>query len=251
MDLDKKIDVAISEDNKAHVSTWIQGTVWFVSMASVPIYFFHLLKRETDGEKLLAIAAFGIVSFVQLILIYFDIHSFENKLAKAKEEYGDWINKLGEKIFRYLILLFLLFGAGEITEAIHPWFSNAGEIGSRGNFCEFIKPDGKIHSYLFVLGASLVFIFIILWNVFALKYRKTINTLEKTRKAWTTTRIWFFLVSAVFALCFWLIMLFDTKGVVGMYALPFVVIYLISALIATLLSFKSTQDLLIKTYGQK
>jgi hypothetical protein len=247
---DNKITTS-SENDKTRVSEWIQGTIWVLSLVSIPLYFHDILTKEADFGKYLATIIFGIVSLAQQIAIYLDIHSFENKIDEAKKEYGDWINHWGERFLRYMIFFGLLFGAGKVTEAIYSFLSRVGYYGSQGNFYEFIKPDGKTHNYMFVMGASFVFLFIILWNIGALYYRKKITSTEKPKKNWITTRIKFFTFSAIFALSYWLIILFDGNDAVGIFAILSLVIYSVTALIATLLSSNRILDSVVNYYSQK
>jgi hypothetical protein len=245
MDKISPVTSVSKETNKSHVSEWVQGTIWVISIASIPLYFKDIINQQQDSIKNTFTVIFGLVTLAQQISIYLDIHAFESNPDKAEKEYGDWINHWGEKILRYFIFIALLFGAGKITEAVYPWFACSGCVGTRGDFCELIKPDGINHNSLFVIGASSVFFLLLCWNGFALTFRKNDENQDKAKRNWITFRIILFTLSALFAFIFWIIILLKGSNAIGIFAMVSLVVYIITALISTLLSFDKILDFVV------
>lgn len=240
-------DVILNNNSTTHISSYVMGTIWLLSLAGILIHFLDLFDSVPNPTRFI-LKFYIFLSTFQQIRVYFEIHKIESKPKNIIKEYGEWINLNIEKIVRYFIFISLLFGAGKITHAIYPMFSCEGKVGSRSLFCELIQPNGKYHDNIFIIGTILVFLFLIIWNICSIKYQRNIGEVKSGRKNWITFRIVLFIISFIFALTYWIYILFSGISV-GAFAMITVVIYCFFTILALVLSNKSILDWVCNTFS--
>lgn len=231
------------------MSTLVQGTIWYLSLLSIPMYFHDMLNNLLNNPFMYYTTfIFGAVTLFQQMIVYKDIHALETNRNEENNVYGEWVNKFTERSFRYLLFLSLLFGAGKITGAIYPWIRSKGNSGHLNNgvydygntLYNWISPIGINHGKVFVFGALSVFFILILWNIGAIYHqRKSIESTEnnKSKKNWISVRIICFIASASFAFIYWVLCYWVTESV-GWFSILSVGAYCFFAIIAALLNFK-------------
>tara|TARA_R110002074_G_scaffold28292_2_gene81483 strand:- start:139 stop:819 length:681 start_codon:yes stop_codon:yes gene_type:complete len=153
--------------------------------------YYQIVQKEFVGGQWWAAIGFGSLTLVQQGLVYHDFHKIEDGSDSAAMDYDPWLNVHLERLIRYIIIFGLLLGAGKIASVFYPMLGCHGDIGSRGDLCEWLEPDGVSKDRLFAIGCMFVFVALFFWNIGALFHRP-----EKMGKEEKKDRIRVILVTA-------------------------------------------------------
>lgn len=152
------------------VSVWIYIALFLVSFLTSIGFFSKLHQGAPEASKfanvVLVILAYMMMSLQ--VFAYWDIHKIESH--KNHRKYSKWVNRGIEIILRITILIFLLFGVGEVAHVISPVIRMIAVPSIRDWILDFllIQETRSVAHSLFVKGSIAVFFLLLLWNLGAI-----------------------------------------------------------------------------------
>jgi hypothetical protein len=224
------------------VSGRIYATLWALAFCGAIPAFVKLQMDGLLGVKVGVAVVLGVAMLLQQLMVYYDVHLLEDSRPDVRADYEPWLDMPLERWIRVSILVFLLFGVGEVADGLLPLAHYIQVTPVKSAVIAFLDPgNSHLADSLFVKGSLGAFLFLSIWNGFALGFRISDGAAGATLAARASrftvnVRLFAFTCMSLVSFVYWLFV-FCRSPVIEDVAKVLVVIYAI--LVLTVLSLRT------------